>query len=65
MGNAREIAFLFITQNENVNDLNTFGKTLLYAAYADDNTFFLKDEKSVIKLMKIFDVYGLKPNKML
>ena len=31
-------------------------KTFLYAAYADDTTFFLKDEKSVIKLIKTFDI---------
>ena len=53
------MAFLFVTQND--------GKTLLYTAYADDNTFFLKDEKSVIELMKILDIFsafsGLKANK--
>ena len=42
-------------------------KIFLYKAYADDTTYFLKDEKSVIDLMKTFDIfstfYGLKPNK--
>ena len=35
--------------------------------YADGTTFFLKDEKSVLELMKTFDIFstfsGLKPNK--
>ena len=39
----------------------------LYTAYADETTFFLKDTKSVIELMNIFDTFskfsGLKPNK--
>ena len=62
-----EIAFSFITQNENINGLNIFEKTFLYTAYAYDTTFFLKDEKSVIELMKTIDIFltfsGLKPNK--
>ena len=54
-------------QNENINGLNIFENTLLCTAYADDTTFFLKDEKSVIVLMKTFDIFstfsGLKPDK--
>ena len=42
-------------------------KTFLYTAYADDITIFLKDEKSVIELMKTFDIFstfsGFKRNK--
>ena len=62
-----EIAFLFIMQNENINGLNIFENTFLYTAYADDTTFFLKDEKAVIEFMKTFGIFlifsGLKPNK--
>ena len=62
-----EIAFLFIIQNENINGLNIFESIFLYTAYADHTTFFLKDEKPVIELMKTFDIFstfsGLKPNK--
>ena len=55
-------------QNENINGLNIFlKKTFLYTAYADDTTFFLKDEKSLMELMKIFDIFsafsGLRPSK--
>ena len=62
-----EIAFLFTMKNENIKGLNVFEKTFFYTAYADDTTFFLKDEKSVIEVIKIFDTFsmfsGLKPNK--
>ena len=54
-------------QNKNINGLNIFEKTFLCTAYADDTTFFLKDEKSVIELMKTIDIFstvsGLKVNK--
>ena len=62
-----EIVFLFTKGSKKINGLNIFDKTFLYAAYADDTTFFLKDTKSVIELMNIFDTFskfsGLKPNK--
>ena len=42
-------------------------KKILYTVYADETTFFLKEEKSVIELIKAFDIFwtfsGLKPNK--
>ena len=55
-------------QNENITGVNIFEKkTFLYTAYADDTTFFLNDEKSVIELMKTFDILlafsGLRQNK--
>ena len=54
-------------QNGNINGLNIFENTFLYPAYEDDSTFFLKDEKFVVELMKIFDIFltfsGLKQNK--
>ena len=59
--------FLFTKESKKINGLNIFDKTFLYTAYADDPTFILKDKKSVIKLMNIFDTFskfsGLKPNK--
>ena len=54
-------------QNENINGLKIFDKAFLYTVYADDTTFFLRDEKPAIKVMKTFDVfltfYALKPNE--
>ena len=62
-----EIVFLFTKESKKINGLNIFDKTFLYTAYADESTFFLKDTKSVIELMNIFDTLskfsGLKPNK--
>ena len=62
-----EIVFLFTKGSKKINGLNIFDKTFLYAAYADDTIFFLKDTKSVIELMNVFDTFskfsGRKPNK--
>ena len=62
-----EIVFLFTKESKKIIDFNIFDKTFLYTAYADDTTFFLKDTKSVIELMNIFNTFskfsGLKPNK--
>ena len=62
-----EIVFLFTKESKKINGLNIFDKTFLYTAYAEVTTFFLKDTKSVIELMNIFNTFskfsGLKPNK--
>ena len=36
-----------------------FDRTFPYTAYADDTSFFLKDEGSVKKLMNIFDTFSI------
>ena len=62
-----EFVLLFTEESKKINGLNIFDKTFQYTAYADDTTFFLKDTKSVIYLMNIFDTFskfsGLIPNK--
>ena len=62
-----EIAFIFIKQNKNIKGINIFHNIFLYSAYADDTTFFLSDEDSVIEVINAFHnfslVSGLKPNK--
>ena len=44
-----------------------FQKKFIYTAYADDNTFFLKNMESVTNLLELFKHFsqlsGLKPNK--
>ena len=54
-------------ESKKINGPNIFDKSFLYTAYTDDATFFLKDTKSLIKLMNIFDTFstfsGLKPSK--
>ena len=62
-----EIAFIFIKENKNIKGINIFDNIFLYSAYADDTTFFLSDEDSVIEVMNAFDkfslIYGLKLNE--
>ena len=64
-----EIVFLFIKESKKINGniFDILDKTFLYTAYADDTTFFLKDTKSVIDLMNIFEIFSkfseLKSNK--
>ena len=59
--------FNLIKRNKNIHGLSFFDHTFLYTAYADDTTFFLKDKKSVKKVMNVFDTFsiysGLKLNK--
>ena len=40
---ALELFFIFIKSNKNIHGINIFNHDFLYAAYADDTTFFLKD----------------------
>ena len=47
-----EIAFSFIMQNENINDLSIFGKTFLYTTCADNTTVFLKDKIAFLFIMQ-------------
>ena len=62
-----EIAFLSIKENKNIKRLNIFNQKFLYTTYTDDTTFFLKDKKYLIEIMKIFDIFlsfsGLTPNR--
>ena len=62
-----EIIFIFIRENKNVKGINIFDNISVYFAYADDKTFFLSDEDSVIEVMNAFDkfslIYGLKLNE--
>ena len=62
-----EIIFIFIRENKNIEGINIFDNKSVYFAYADDTTFFLSDEDSVIEVMNAFDklslLSGLKPNE--
>ena len=59
--------FNLIKLHEDILGLTFFDHTLLYTAYADNTTFFLKDKESVKKVMNVFDNFsiysGLKLNK--
>ena len=51
----------------NIKGLDIYGHNSLYAAYADDSSFFFKNKESVTEAFKILDEFSffskLKPNK--
>ena len=61
-----EVLFRMIKSNTNIDGIEVFNHHFLYSAYADDATFFLKNEKSIYQLIKEFNNFstfsGLKPN---
>ena len=61
-----EILFILIKNDPNVKGIEIFEYSYLYTLYADDTTFFLKDENSIVHLsekLKLFsNLSGLKPN---
>ena len=52
-----EILFILIKNDPNIKEIEIFEYCYLYTAYADDTTFFLKDENSIVRLSE-----KLKPN---
>ena len=61
------LVFIMIKTNKQIKGLSLFDYEFLYTAYADDTTFFLTNEKSVMEVMKSFDNFslfcGLKVNR--
>ena len=61
-----EILFLLIKNNKYIKGIKMSENTFLYAAYADDSTFFLKDKNSTKELLNTINYFssftGLKPN---
>ena len=61
-----EIFFKIVKENPEVKGLNIFDHKFLYSAYADDTTFFLKDQASVLEVINSLNSFskysGLKPN---
>ena len=47
-----------IKSNQNINKLRIFEHDFLYTAYADDTIFFVKNQTSVIEILKIFDKFS-------
>ena len=54
-----EISFLYIKENKNIKDINIFDNIFLYSIYADDTTFFVIDEDSVIEVMDASNKFSL------
>ena len=59
-----EILFILIKNDPNIKGIEIFEHCYLYTAYAEDTTFFLKDENSIVYLfekLKLFsDFLGVK-----
>ena len=60
-----EILFILIKNHPNIKGIEILEYCYLYTAYADDTTFFLKDENSTVHLSEKFklfsDFLGFKP----
>ena len=56
---ALEVLFTLIKANSEIEGLQFFNHTFLYSAYADDTTFFLRNEKSATEVIKTFDKFSL------
>ena len=56
---ALEEVFSLIKTNTDIEGLQYFRHTFLYPAYADDTTFFLRNEKPAIEVIKTFDKFSL------
>ena len=63
---ALEVLFIFIKFNKNIDGINTFNREYLYTVYADDTTFFLKNQTSVKNVLNDIETFpnfsGLHPN---
>ena len=55
---ALEVVFSLIKENPDIEGLNFFSHAFLYSAYADDTTFFLRNE-SATEVIKTFDKFSL------
>ena len=53
-----EVVFAVIKSNQNIDKLRIFEHDFLYTAYADDTIFFVKNQTSVIEILKIFDKFS-------
>ena len=54
-----EVVFSLINANLDIEGFQFFSHTFLYSVYADDTTFFLKNEKSATEVIKAFDKFSL------
>ena len=49
-----DVVVIVIKSNQNIDKLRIFEHGFLYTAYANDTTFFVKDQTSVIEILKVF-----------
>ena len=55
---ALEVVFSLIKANSDIEGLQFFSHTFLYSVYADDTTFFLRNEKPATEVIKTFDKFS-------
>ena len=55
---ALEVIFTLIIANPNIKGLQLFSDNFLFFTYADDTTFFLRNEKSVLELVNTFGIFS-------
>ena len=55
---ALEVIFTLIIANPNIKGLQFFSDNFLFFTYADDTTFFLRNEKSVLELVNTFGIFS-------
>ena len=53
-----EVFFNMVRKNPKIQGLNILGFNYLLTSYADDTTFFIKDEKSAIEIFNTFDIFS-------
>ena len=54
-----EVVFSLIKANLDIEGLQYFSHKFLYSHYADDTTFFVRNEKSATEVVKTFDKFSL------
>ena len=55
---ALEILFLLTKEDRRIKGLNVFHNSYLYSAYADDETFFLRDITSIKEMVNSFHIFS-------
>ena len=53
-----EVVLAVIKSNQNIDKLRKFEHDFLYTAYVDDIVFFVKNQTSVIDIVKVFDKFS-------
>ena len=53
-----EVLFILVKNNTCIEGLNIFDHIFLYSAYADDNTFFVKNVESIEEIIKVFILFS-------
>ena len=53
-----EVLFILLKNNTCIEGLNIFDLIFLYSAYADDNTFLVKNVESIEEIIKVFILFS-------